>query len=90
MFGRFKQAEHTESSGQWTIILDTHKTTRHHRKVKLTVNGRIYGYLKIYEECIHPNFAAKGEDAVFGKMMASNSHQEQLVGGFPIFSPKLV
>ena len=53
--------------------------------MELTVNGRIYGYLKIYEECIHPNFAAKGEDAVFGKMMASNSHQEQLVGGVSDF-----
>lgn len=65
--GRFKQAQHIESSGRWTIIVDKHKTTRHHGPAELVVDDRLYGYLKIYVECIRPNFAAKGEDALFVK-----------------------
>lgn len=65
--GRFKQAQHIESSGRWTIIVDKHKTTRHHGPAELAVDDRLYGYLKIYVECIRPNFAAKGEDALFVK-----------------------
>lgn len=65
--GRFKQAEHTESTGRWTIIVDKHKTTRHHGPAELTVDSRIYGYLKMYVEYIRPKFATEGQDTLFIK-----------------------
>lgn len=67
MITRFKQAQHTPSNRRWTILVDKHKTTRHHGPAELTVDERIYGYLEIYVKFIRPQFAVAGEDALFIK-----------------------
>ena len=47
LVSRFKQATYSASSGQYTILVDKHKTTRHHGPAELTVTSRVYGYLQI-------------------------------------------
>lgn len=44
----FQQATYSAANGQHTILVDKHKTTRHHGPAELTVTSRIYLYLKIY------------------------------------------
>lgn len=64
---RFRQAVHTDN-GRWTILVDEHKTTRHHGPAELTVDDRLYGYLKIYVEYIRPAFVDSAkEEALFIK-----------------------
>lgn len=64
---RFRQAIHTEN-GRWTILVDEHKTTRHHGPAELTVDDRLYGYLKIYVDYIRPAFVDSAkEEALFIK-----------------------
>lgn len=62
----FQQATYSAANGQHTILVDKHKTTRHHGPAELTVTSRIYSYLKIYVH-VHPKLAADGEDALFVK-----------------------
>ena len=64
---RFKQATYSSSSDSYTILVDKHKTTRHHGLAELTLTSRVYGYLQIYALHIRPKFLAAGEDALFVK-----------------------
>ena len=64
---RFKQATYSLSSDHYTILVDKHKTTRHHGPAELTMTSRVYGYLQIYALHIRPKFIAAGEDALFVK-----------------------
>lgn len=63
---QFRQAIHTEN-GRWTILVDEHKTTCHHRPAELTVDDRLYGYLKIYVDYIRPTFVDSAKEALFIK-----------------------
>ena len=67
LISRFKQATYSSSADRYTILVDQHKTTRHHRPAELTVTSRIYLYLQIYVLHIRPKFAAPGEDSLFIK-----------------------
>ena len=67
LVSRFKNATYTAPSDRYTILVDKHKTTRHHGGAELTVTSRLYGYLQIYVLHIRPKFVAKGEDALFIK-----------------------
>ena len=67
LVSRFKQATYSASSARYTILVDKHKTTRHHGPAELTVTSRLYSYLQIYVLYIRPKFVGKGEDALFIK-----------------------
>ena len=67
LLSRFKQATYSASNDRYTILVDKHKTTRHHGPAELTVTSRIYSYLQIYVLYVRPQFAAAGEDALFVK-----------------------
>lgn len=45
---RFERATFVESEEKYTILVDEHKTTRHQGPAELTVDKRIYSYLKIF------------------------------------------
>ncbi|KAJ7386028.1 hypothetical protein OS493_012361 [Desmophyllum pertusum] len=65
---RFHQAVYTPEKKRYTILVDEHKTTRHQGPAELTVDERLYGYLKIYVDYIRPAFVASGiEEALFIK-----------------------
>ncbi|KAJ7381229.1 hypothetical protein OS493_001345 [Desmophyllum pertusum] len=53
---RFHQAVYTPEKKRYTILVDEHKTTRHQGPAELTVDERLYGYLKIYVNYIRPAF----------------------------------
>ena len=55
-----------------------HRTTRHHGPAELTVESRIYSYLKLYVKYIRQKFATDGEEALFIK---DDGHQ---------FSPRTI
>ena len=67
LLSHFKQATYSASNDRYTILVDKHKTTRHHGPAELTVTSRIYSYLQIYVLYVRPQFAAAGEDALFVK-----------------------
>lgn len=67
LISRFKQATYSALADRYTILVDEHKTTRHHGPAELTVTSRIYSYLQIYLLHIRPKFAAPGEDSLFIK-----------------------
>ena len=67
LLSRFKQATYSASSDRHTILVDKHKTTRHHGPAELTVTSRLYSYLQIYALYIRPKYAATSEDALFVK-----------------------
>ena len=67
LVSRFKQATYSSSADRYTILVDEHKTTRHHGPAELTVTSRIYSYLQIYLLHIRPKFAAPDEDSLFIK-----------------------
>ena len=67
LISRFKQATYNKPNDRYTILVDKHKTTRHHGPAELAVTSRIYSYLQIYLLHIRPNFAAAGEEALFIK-----------------------
>lgn len=45
---RFERATFVESEEKYTILVDEHKTTHHQGPAELTVDKRIYSYLKIF------------------------------------------
>ena len=67
LVSRFKQSTYCALNDRYTILVDKHKTTRHHGPAELTVTSRVYGYLQIYALHIRPQFSAPGEDALFVK-----------------------
>ena len=67
LISRFRQATYSPSNDRYTVLVDKHKTTRHHGLAELTVNSTIYSYLQIYLLHIRPQFAAAGEEALFVK-----------------------
>lgn len=63
---RFERATFVESEEKYTILVDEHKTTRHQGPAELTVDKRIYSYLKIFVNYIRPAFVdSAAEDALF-------------------------
>ncbi|KAJ7394592.1 hypothetical protein OS493_000410 [Desmophyllum pertusum] len=64
---RFEQATFTENPSKWTILVDEHKTSCHQGPADITMDQRLYGYLKIYVQFIRPKFAAAGEENLFVK-----------------------
>ena len=64
---RFQQATYCSSNNHYTILMNKHKTTRHHKPADLMVTSTIFSYLQIYLLHIRPNFAVVGEDALFLK-----------------------
>ena len=62
---RFNQATYSSAKDRYTILVDKHKTTRHHGPAELTVTSRIFPYLQIYLLHVRPHFAVAGEDALF-------------------------
>ena len=67
LLSRFQQATYSASNDRYTILVDKHKTTRHHGPAELTVTSRVFGYLQIYALHVRPHFVAPGEDALFVK-----------------------
>jgi len=67
LVSRFHQATYSASNDRYTILVDKHKTTRHHGPAELTVTSRLFSYLQIYAIRIRPKYAAAGEDALFVK-----------------------
>lgn len=64
---RFKQAQRTKN-GRWVVLVDEHKTSRHYGPAELVFDDRLYGYMKIFVNCIRPCYAPKNdEDAIFIK-----------------------
>ena len=62
----FERATFVESEEKYTILVDEHKTTRHQGPAELTVDKRIYSYLKIFVNYIRPAFVhSAAEDALF-------------------------
>ena len=61
LLSRFHQATYSPSSDRYTILVDKHKTTRHHGPAELTVTSRIFSYLQVYALHIRPKHAAVGE-----------------------------
>ena len=64
---RFYEAEYTESTKCWTILVDEHKTTRHQGPAEIAMDDRLYGYTKLYAQHIRPCFVAAGEEYLFIK-----------------------
>ena len=64
VLGRFQQAIYSETKDRYTILVDKHKTTRHHDPAELTTTSHIYSYLQIYVVHARPNYS---EDALFIK-----------------------
>lgn len=63
---RFERATFVESEEKYTILVDEQKTTRHQGPAELTVDKRIYSYLKIFVNYIRPAFVdSAAEDALF-------------------------
>ena len=67
LISRLQQATYSSENDSYTILVDKHKTTRHHGPAELTVTSRIYSYLQIYLLDIRPKFAVGGEEALFIK-----------------------
>ena len=67
LVSRFTQATYDASKDCYTILVDKHKTTRHHGPAELTCTRCIYAYLQLYVLHVPSQFAALGEDALFVK-----------------------
>ena len=67
LVSQFLQATYDAKTNRYTILVDKHKTTRHHGPAELTCTSRIYLYLQLYVLHVHSQFAAPGEDALFVK-----------------------
>ena len=64
--GRFEKAIYTPATSRWTILVDDHKTTRHQGPAELSMDNRLYGYIKIYINYIWPAYVISAlEDAIF-------------------------
>lgn len=62
---RFKRATYVEAEEKYTLLVDEHKTTRHQGPAELTMDKRIYSYVKIYAYYIRPAFVESAADALF-------------------------
>ena len=67
LVSRFKQATYDASKDRYTMLVDKHKTTRHHSPAELTVTSCIYAYLQLYVLHVRSQFVAPGEEALFIK-----------------------
>ena len=67
LVSRFLQVTYDAKTDRYTILVDKHKTTRHHSPAELTCTSRIYSYLQLYVLHVRSQFAAPGEDALFVK-----------------------
>lgn len=58
---RFENAVQNPDNGDYMIVVDEQKTSRHHGPAEISMDKSMYSYMKIYNENIRPSFCKNQE-----------------------------